>query len=69
MVEPVTFPPGDQASSGTWSDDTIPIVDDRLIDLEGNYIVDNSGNRILLGGGFDNGDDSVQSTWLPGDML
>lgn len=69
MPEEVTFTPGNSPSSTSYSGDVVVNVDGRLANDESGYIIDTDGNRILLGGGFHQGDNSTSGTWQPGDML
>lgn len=70
MLEEVTFVPGDTPSPASYSSDVLVNIDGRLL-VEDNtgYIVDTSGNRIIIGGGFPNGDAIGSGTWQPGDNV
>lgn len=65
MIENVEFTPGNHETTGSWSSDSIINVDGRLATDDG-LIVDTDGNRILIGGGFDDGEEETPVTWTPG---
>ena len=78
MDETVTFQPGtgdtavtwsgSSSTSGSWSS-SIDHFTGCLENDSSGFIVDTSGNRIILNGGFDTGDLDNSSTWMPGDMV
>lgn len=60
--------PGDESTPVTWVSEQEHFLG-TLIDIENNHIVDTEGNRIMLDGGYDEGDNPDIGIWTSGDML
>lgn len=65
MPEEVVFTSGSSPVSGSYSDESIPNIDGRLIGDDIDYLIDTDGNRILIGGGFPEGNNNSTVVWTP----
>lgn len=66
MEEEVIFVPGNDDTSSNWSNGGDSPVFGLLIDESGFYIIDTLGGRIIINGGFDDGDSDSTVSWQPG---